>query len=61
MAPYDLVYGQEVVLLVEVNLQALRVARQNDLSAVDYNELMMDMIDEISEERLRALRLRRRN
>ena len=44
------------MLPVEVNLQALRVARQNDLSAVDYNDLMMDKIDDISEERLRALR-----
>ncbi|XP_044392142.1 uncharacterized protein [Triticum aestivum] len=56
VAPYDLVYGQEAVLPVEVNLQALRVARQNDLSAVDYNDLMMDKIDDISEERLRAWR-----
>ncbi|XP_044318562.1 protein NYNRIN-like [Triticum aestivum] len=55
VASYDLVYGQEAVLPVEVNLQALRVARQNDLSAVDYNDLMMDKIDDISEERLRAL------
>ena len=39
----------------EVNLQALRVARQNDLSAVDYNDLMMDIIDEVPEKRLKAL------
>ena len=37
-------------------MQALRVARQNDLSAVDYNNLMMDRIDDVPEERLRALR-----
>ena len=56
MTPYELVYGQEAVLPIEVNLQALRVARQNDLSAVDYNNLMMDRIDDVPEERLRALR-----
>jgi len=42
VTPYELVYGQEAVLPIEINLQALRVARQNGLSAVDYNNLMMD-------------------
>lgn len=56
MTPYEPVYGQEAVLPVDVNLQALRIARQNDLSAVDYSNLMMDRIDDVSEERLRDLR-----
>ena len=56
MTPYELVYGQEAVLSVEINLQALRVARQNDLSAADYSNLMMDRIDEVPEERFKALR-----
>ena len=56
VTPYELVYGQEAVLPVEINLQALRIARQNELSAVDYNNLMMDRIDDVSEERLKALR-----
>jgi hypothetical protein len=56
VTPYELVYGQEAVLPVEVNLQALRVARQNDLSAVDYNDLMMDRLDSVHKEILRALR-----
>jgi len=43
------------VLLVEIKLQALRVARQNNLSAVDYSDLMMDRIDEVPEKRLKAL------
>ena len=55
VTPYELVYGEEAVLHVEVNLQALRVARQNDLLAVDYNNLMMDRIDDVPEKRLRAL------
>ena len=55
VTPYELVYGQEAVLPVEISLQALKVARQNDLSAVDYSNLMMDIIDEVPEERLKAL------
>lgn len=56
VTPYELVYGQEAVLPVEVNLDALRLARQNDLSAVDYHDLMMDRIDEVTDERIKALR-----
>ena len=56
VTPFELVYGQEAVLPVEVYLSALRVARQNDLSAIDYHDLMMDKIDEVADERLRALR-----
>jgi hypothetical protein len=32
--PFELVYGQEAVLLIEVNIDALRIARQNELLAV---------------------------
>ena len=56
VSPFELVYGQEAVLPVEVKLQALRVARQNDLSALEYTDLMMDKIDDIPEERLKDLR-----
>jgi len=45
VTPFELVYGQEAVLPVEVNLDAYRLAKQNDLSAVDYYDLMMDNID----------------
>jgi hypothetical protein len=31
VTPFDLVYGQEAVLPIEVNLNALRIARQNEL------------------------------
>ena len=41
---------------VEVNLDAYRLAKQNDLSAVDYHDLMMDNIDEVSDKRLQALK-----
>jgi hypothetical protein len=55
VTPFELVYGQEAVLSIEVNLDALRIARQNELSAVDYHNLMLDRLDEVSDERIKAL------
>ena len=56
VTPFELVYGQEAVLPVEVNLDAYKLAKQNDLSAVDYHDLMMDNIDEVTDKRLKALK-----
>ena len=56
VTPFELVYGQEAVLPIEVNLAALRFAKQNDLSAVDYHNLMMDNIDEVADKRIKALK-----
>ena len=56
VTPFELVYGQEAVLPIEVNLDAYRLAKQNDLSAVDYHDMMMDNIDEITDKRLKALK-----
>jgi hypothetical protein len=36
-------------------LHALCIARQNELSDIDYNNLMLDRIDEALDERLKAL------
>jgi hypothetical protein len=47
-SPFELMYGQEVVLHVEISLNAIRFARQNDL--------MMNNIDEVTDNRLIALR-----
>src|SRR3954465_1765466 len=55
VTPYELLYGQEVVLPVQINLNALRIAKQNGLSTVDFYNLMMDNIDEVSNKRLAAL------
>jgi hypothetical protein len=55
VTPFELVYGQEVILPIEVNLDALRIARQNELSAIDYHNLMLDRLDEVSDERDKAL------
>jgi hypothetical protein len=49
VTPFELVYGQEAVLPVEVNLDAYRLAKQNDLLAILYHDLMMDNIDEVTD------------
>ena len=45
VTPFELVYGQQIILPVEVNLDAYKLAKQNDLSTVDNHNLMMDNID----------------
>jgi hypothetical protein len=55
VTPFGLVYGQEVILPVEVNLDALRIARQNELLTVNCHNLMLDRLDEVSDERVNAL------
>jgi hypothetical protein len=52
---YELVYGQEVVLPVEVNLGAYKLAEQNNIDVETYYALMMDNIDEVIGKRLEAL------
>ena len=54
VTPFELVYGQEAILPVEVNLDAYRLTKPNDLSAVDYHDLMMDNIDEVIDKRLKV-------
>ena len=44
------------MLPIEVNLDAYRLAKQNDLSAAMYHDLMMDNIDEVTDVRLKALK-----
>jgi hypothetical protein len=55
VTPFELVYGQEVVLPVEVSLQNLRITEQDYLSAKEYTELMMDKVDEAPVSWLKAL------
>jgi hypothetical protein len=55
VTPFELVYGQKVILAVEVNLDALRIAQQNELSALDYHNLMLHRLDEVSDERVKTL------
>jgi hypothetical protein len=55
VTPFELVYGQEAVLPVEVNLGAYRLAKQNNLNVESYYALMMDNIDEVTDKRMEAL------
>nr|ABA97058.1 retrotransposon protein, putative, unclassified [Oryza sativa Japonica Group] len=55
VTPFELVYGQEAILPVEVNLGSLRYIKQDDLSSEDYKTLMGDNLDEVVDKRLKAL------
>jgi hypothetical protein len=55
VTPFELVYGQEDILLVVVNLGAYRLAKQNNLNVESYYALMMDNIDEVTHKRTEAL------
>ena len=55
VSPFELVYGQEAVLPVEISLNAVRIAWQNDLTVGDYYNLMMDNIDEVTDKRVADL------
>jgi hypothetical protein len=52
---FELVYGQEAVLPMEIGLQSLRVTGQGRLSAKEYHELMMDKIDDVHESQFKVL------
>jgi hypothetical protein len=56
VTPFELVYGQEVVLPVEENQTTYRLAKQNELSTINYHDLVMDNIDEVTGKRLQALK-----
>jgi hypothetical protein len=52
---FELAYGQEVVLPVEINLQACQVARQDDLMDKEYADLTVNRLDEAQENRFKAM------
>jgi hypothetical protein len=41
ITPFELAYGQEAVLPMEIGLQSLRVTGQGRLLAKEYHKLMM--------------------
>jgi hypothetical protein len=55
VTPFELVYGQEAIWPIEVNIDAYRLAKQNYLNVDTYYALMIDNIDEVSDKRLEAL------
>ncbi|XP_072054313.1 uncharacterized protein [Arachis hypogaea] len=54
-SPYKLVYGHDAVLPLEINLNTLRVLKQNDLPVNDYWNAMYDELNELDSERILAL------
>ena len=44
------------MLPVKVNLDAYRLAKQNDIFAVMYHDLMVDNIDEVTDKRIEAFK-----
>jgi hypothetical protein len=55
VSPFELVYGQEAVLPIEISLNVVRFTKQNDLTVVDYYNSMMDNIDEVTDKRVTAM------
>jgi hypothetical protein len=55
VSPFELVYGQEAVLPIEISLNVVRFAKQNDLTVSDYYNSMMDNINEVTDKRVTAL------
>jgi hypothetical protein len=55
VTPFELVYGEDAVLPIEVSSQNLRITGQDYLSAKEYTELMMEKVAEAPESRLKAL------
>jgi hypothetical protein len=52
---FELVFGQEEVLPMEVNMQAYRTAQQNDLTAKEYMGMMMERLDRVLEALFKAM------
>ena len=53
--PYKPFYGHEAVLPWESNIDSRRITLQNDLTADDYHNLMVDESEELVQSRLCAL------
>ncbi|XP_057745272.1 uncharacterized protein LOC130963141 [Arachis stenosperma] len=53
-SPYKLVYGHDAVLPLEINLNTLRVSKQNDLLVDDYWNAMFDELNELDLEQILA-------
>jgi hypothetical protein len=55
VSPFELVYGQEAVVPIEISLNAARFAKQNDVTVGDYYNSMMDNIDKVTNKRVTTL------
>ena len=55
--PFQLTFGHDAVLPVEIHLQSVRIQRQNEIPAALYWEMMMNELVELDEIRLHALEI----
>jgi hypothetical protein len=55
VTPFELVYGHEAALPIEISLQTIRVAYQDALSAGEYKSAMLDEVDFVDNGQLKAL------
>ena len=53
--PYSLVYGHDIVIPGEITMWSLRVAKQNQLSHIDYESAMLAELDDIDEQQISTL------
>ena len=53
--PYALVYDHDAVLPIEIGVKSLRVKNQNDLTGCQYQQAMNMELEDIDEQRIRAL------
>jgi hypothetical protein len=56
ITPFELVYGQEAMLPIELSLGVYRLAKQNELVFVMYHGFMIDNIDEVTQKGLKPLK-----
>jgi hypothetical protein len=55
VSSFELVYGQEAMLPIEISFNDVRFAKQNDLTVSDYYSSMMDNFDEVTDKRVTTL------
>ncbi|XP_058726338.1 uncharacterized protein LOC131597672 [Vicia villosa] len=58
--PFQLTFGHDAVLPIEIYLQSVRIQRQGVIPADLYWEMMMNELTELDEERLHALEASRK-
>ncbi|XP_073298605.1 uncharacterized protein [Primulina huaijiensis] len=54
VSPFSLTFGHDAVLLLEIMVPSMRVARENELLIEHYNEAMIMELEELDELRIQA-------
>ncbi|KAM1559318.1 hypothetical protein ACFX1Z_002697 [Malus domestica] len=55
--PYALTYGHYAMLQVELSVNSLRVIEQSSLSSAEYNQAMLQELEDLAEDRIDAYNL----